>query len=223
MSNKGRTGGSNFSWKPNQAGMSRSCTHSFKCWLFPTNLERLRACLLSLEWERLLWLPLELWESPPGHNFCDGLCRQEGKHHPISDCSTSQSYSQQQESQLDTCVWNGTFSCGILSVNESVTASETGVAFETDWRNASLFLLKRESQHREGKQLQKLKHATKRKNRPGSMAAAMVDWASLTLFITFSNSLAAACGVSSGGFTMALLEWFTLKDKWCQHRVHTPL
>lgn len=40
----------------------------------------------------------------------------------------------------------------------------------------------------------------------GSMAAAMVDWASLTLFITLSSSLAAACGVSSGGFTMALLE-----------------
>lgn len=41
----------------------------------------------------------------------------------------------------------------------------------------------------------------------------MVDWASLTLFITLSSSLAAACGVSSGGFTMALLEWLTLKEK----------
>lgn len=41
---------------------------------------------------------------------------------------------------------------------------------------------------------------------PGSIAAAIVDWASLTLFITLSSSLAAACGVSSGGFTMALLE-----------------
>lgn len=47
---------------------------------------------------------------------------------------------------------------------------------------------------------------------PGSMAAAIVDWASLTRFITLSSSLAAACGVSSGGFTMALLEWLTLKD-----------
>lgn len=41
---------------------------------------------------------------------------------------------------------------------------------------------------------------------PGSMAAAMVDWASRTLLITLSSSLAAACGVISGGFTMALLE-----------------
>lgn len=40
----------------------------------------------------------------------------------------------------------------------------------------------------------------------GSIAAAMVDCASLTLFITLSSSLAAACGVISGGFTMALLE-----------------
>lgn len=46
---------------------------------------------------------------------------------------------------------------------------------------------------------------------PGSMAAAMVDWASLTLFITLSSSLAAACGVISGGLTMALLEWLILK------------
>lgn len=46
---------------------------------------------------------------------------------------------------------------------------------------------------------------------PGSIAAAIVDWASLTLFITLSSSLAAACGVSSGGLTMALLEWLILK------------
>lgn len=49
------------------------------------------------------------------------------------------------------------------------------------------------------------------KDRPGSIAAAMVDCASLTFFITSSSSLAAACGVSSGGFTMALLEWLILK------------
>lgn len=41
---------------------------------------------------------------------------------------------------------------------------------------------------------------------PGSIAAAMVDWASRTLLITLSSSLAAACGVISGGFTMALFE-----------------
>lgn len=41
---------------------------------------------------------------------------------------------------------------------------------------------------------------------PGSIAADIKDWASLTLFITSSSSLAAACGVISGGFTIALLE-----------------
>lgn len=42
------------------------------------------------------------------------------------------------------------------------------------------------------------------------MAAAMLDWASLTRFITSSSSLAAAWGVISGGLTMALLEWLIL-------------
>lgn len=46
---------------------------------------------------------------------------------------------------------------------------------------------------------------------PGSIAAAIVDWASLTRFMTLSSSLAAACGVISGGLTMALLEWLILK------------
>lgn len=57
---------------------------------------------------------------------------------------------------------------------------------------------------------------------PGSMAAAMVDWASLTLFITLSSSLAAACGVISGGLTIALLEWLILKHTFhCySERVH---
>jgi hypothetical protein len=41
----------------------------------------------------------------------------------------------------------------------------------------------------------------------------MVDWASLTRFITLSSSLAAAWAVSSGGFTMALLEWLILEGK----------
>lgn len=48
---------------------------------------------------------------------------------------------------------------------------------------------------------------------PGLMAAAMVDWASLTRFMTLSSSLAAACAVSSGGFTMALLEWLILQEQ----------
>lgn len=45
---------------------------------------------------------------------------------------------------------------------------------------------------------------------PGSIAAEINDWASRTRFITSSNSLAAAWGVISGGFTIALLEWFIL-------------
>ena len=44
----------------------------FVCF-FETHLDRLRLCLLSLERERLLWPPRELWESPLGHNLCGGL------------------------------------------------------------------------------------------------------------------------------------------------------
>lgn len=119
-------------------------------------LDRLLACLLSLERERLLWALLELWESAPGQDLCDVLCLE-------------------RDLFLRDLEWE----------RERVRERDRRDLWE---RLEDRFFIS-----------------------AGSMAAAMVDWASLTLFITLSSSLAAACGVNSGGFTIALLEWLTFR------------
>lgn len=116
---------------------------------------------------------------------------------------------------IRTCVSSGTFPCTFSSANRSGTLSATAVVFWTDLRDASsLWEWEQQSNHQTSTQLHRFLTETKANQKavPGSIAAAIVHWASLTLFITLSSSLAAACGVSSGGFTIALLEWFTLKE-----------
>lgn len=50
----------------------------------------------------------------------------------------------------------------------------------------------------------------------GSKARVIKDWASLTLLIASSISFAAVSWVFPCGFTIALLEWFTLSKNICE-------
>ena len=54
---------------------------------------------------------------------------------------------------------------------------------------------------------------------PGSIAACMSAWASLTCFIVSASSRCAASAVLAGGFTMALLEWLILSGKMSRKRI----
>lgn len=190
------------------------------CCLFRTYFEWLWLRLLSLEQERLLWPPRELWES--GHSFCGGLLHQEvkkKKRNNVNDWPQSHDHSikEMKSKKPQALALAPVFRTwpfpAYLWAWTGPRAGPARSSRPTGWTRLCVCWSKSSSLSiRTQRNLIILIHVENLHVVPGSIAAAMVDWASLTLFITISSSLAAACGVSSGGFTMALLEWLTLKD-----------